>query len=148
MKKYYAVLMMIFMMQFSFAQTSLPIPRNIQKAFDKGTRSINGLPGKNYWQNHAAYNIAVNFQPATRIVSGTEEINYSNNSPDTLKIIVFKLYPNIYKKGSPRLMNIQSDDLTEGVKIEKILAPIIDPIAIDVTSSKLSFLIVFIYSLL
>ncbi|HQW84766.1 MAG TPA: M1 family metallopeptidase [Ferruginibacter sp.] len=122
MKKYYAVLMMIFMMQFSFAQTSLPIPRNIQKAFDKGTRSINGLPGKNYWQNHAAYNIAVNFQPATRIVSGTEEINYSNNSPDTLKIIVFKLYPNIYKKGSPRLMNIQSDDLTEGVKIEKILA--------------------------
>jgi hypothetical protein len=113
---------MLFLIQTSRAQTTLPIPRNIQKAFDKGTRSMSGTPGKNYWQNHAAYDIAVNFQPSTRLLSGTEEINYINNSPDTLKQIIFKLYPNIYKKGSPRLMNIQSDDLTDGVQIEKILA--------------------------
>lgn len=112
----------MFMLQSILAQTTLPIPRNIQKAFDKGTRSMNGKPGNNYWQNHASYDIAVNFQPSTRLVSGTEEIKYTNNSPDTLKMVVFKLYPNIYKKGSPRLMNIQGDDITDGVQIEKILA--------------------------
>lgn len=122
MKKYCGAVLLLFMLQCTWAQTTLPIPLNIQKAFDKGTRSMNGKPGKNYWQNHASYDIAVNFQPTTRLVSGTEEIKYTNYSPDTLKMVVFKLYPNIYKKGSPRLMNIQGDDVTEGVQIDKILA--------------------------
>lgn len=122
MKKYLGAPLLLFMLQYTMAQTTLPIPLNIQRAYDKGTRSMNGKPGKNYWQNHASYDIAVNFQPSTRLVSGTEEIKYTNNSPDTLKTVVFKLYPNIYKKGSPRLMNIHSDDVTDGVQIEKILA--------------------------
>ena len=33
------------------AQTTLPVPRNIQTAYEKGTRSTLGIPGKNYWQN-------------------------------------------------------------------------------------------------
>ncbi|GAB2830560.1 M1 family metallopeptidase [Ferruginibacter profundus] len=102
------------------AQTTLPIPVNLKKAFDKNTRSSDGRPGKNYWQNHAVYNIDVHFDPATRMVKGTVEINYTNNSPDTLKEIIFKLYPNIYKKGSPRLMKIEDEDATSGVSIEKI----------------------------
>lgn len=122
MKKYLGAPLLLFMLQYTMAQTTLPIPLNIQRAYDKGTRSMNGKPGKNYWQNHASYDIAVNFQPSTRLVSGTEEIKYTNNSPDTLKTVVFKLYPNIYKKGSPRLMNIYGDDVTDGVQIEKILA--------------------------
>ena len=122
MKKIYGFVVMIAVLQYSFAQVTLPVPLNLQKTFDKGTRSITGAPGKNYWQNHANYDIAVKFEPATRLISGTEEINYTNNSPDTLKEIVFKLYPNIYKKGSPRLMKIEGDDINDGVQIEKILA--------------------------
>jgi len=102
------------------AQTSLPIPVNIKKAFDKGTRSMDGKPGKNYWQNHAVYHIDVDFFPDTRLVKGTVHINYTNNSPDTLKEILFKLYPNIYKKGSSRLMSIKDEDATDGVSIEKL----------------------------
>ncbi|MGC4100496.1 M1 family metallopeptidase [Ferruginibacter sp.] len=104
------------------AQTSLPVPVNIQKAFDKGTRSVDGKPGKNYWQNHAVYNIEVNFNPGTRMIRGTETIRYTNNSKDTLKQIVFKLYPNIYKKGAPRLMDIEPADASDGVAIEKMVA--------------------------
>ncbi len=44
-----------------------------------------GKPGKNYWENHANYNIQVNFDPATQLLRGHETITYENNSPDTLK---------------------------------------------------------------
>jgi len=105
-----------------FGQSSLPMPLNIKAAFDKGTRSTDGKPGKKYWQNHASYSIDVNFSPATRLLSGKESIVYQNNSPDTLKEIVFKLYPNIYKKGSSRAMNILPEDAGDGIIIESIFA--------------------------
>lgn len=101
-------------------QKSLPIPLNIKSAFDKGTRSMDGKPGKNYWQNHASYTMDLNFSPITRLLSGKENIVYTNNSPDTLREIVFKLYPNIYKKGSARATNILPEDAGEGIIIESI----------------------------
>ncbi|MBS1496217.1 MAG: M1 family metallopeptidase [Bacteroidetes bacterium] len=103
-----------------FSQSLLPTPENIEHAISKGTRSISGMPGKNYWQNNADYNIKINFEPTTRLLTGTEEIIYTNNSPDTLKQIVFKLYPNLYKKGSQRLMTIKAEDISEGVAIEEM----------------------------
>lgn len=101
----------------SFAQYSLPVPSNIRATFDKGTRTLTGMPGKNYWQNTASYDLKINFDPATRMLTGTEEIKYINNSPDTLKRVVFKLYPNLYKKGSIRVMPVKPEDLTDGVAI-------------------------------
>jgi hypothetical protein len=102
------------------AQVKLPVPINVQQLYDKGYRSMDGRPGKNYWQNTADYNIAVNYNPFSRLVSGTEEITYTNNSPDNLNKIIFKLYPNLYKKGNIREMPIDPSDLTDGVNIEKI----------------------------
>ena len=108
---------LIFYVENINAQT-LPVARNYQTAYDKKTRSIDGKPGTNYWQNKSVYNINVNFSPASKIIAGSEEINYTNNSTDTLKQIWFKLYPNIYKKGSPRDMPVDANDLTDGVRIE------------------------------
>src|ERR1700761_8056089 len=99
------------------AQSALPVPVNIQQAIDKGTRTLTGAPGPHYWQNRADYTIRVTFDPQTRMISGTESIVYSNNSPDTLRQLIFKLYPNIYKKGAQRLMAVQPDDLTDGVTV-------------------------------
>lgn len=96
------------------------VPKNIQEAYQKGTRSADGKPGKNYWQNTASYKLNVSFAPDTRLVSGTVDINYVNNSPDTLKQIWLKLYPNLYKKGSPRQSKISPDDLTDGVSIDSM----------------------------
>ncbi len=68
-----------------FAQEQLLIPRNIQQAYRKGTRAADGTPGKNYWQNQADYTLKVNFDPSTRLLSGTVDITYTNNSPETLE---------------------------------------------------------------
>jgi len=102
------------------AQTVLPFPVNIKKAYTNGTRNYDGKPGKDYWQNHAVYTISVNFDPPTRLVKGTVDITYSNNSPDTLREILFKLYPNLYKKGGIRQMDILPEDVTDGLIIEKL----------------------------
>lgn len=104
----------------AFAQTTLPIPTNIQSTYNKGTRTTSGVPGKNYWQNRADYTLTINFTPQTRVLDGIDEIDYTNNSPDTLKQIWFKLYPNLYKKGDIRAMTIKPEDITDGVKISRI----------------------------
>ena len=102
------------------AQVSLPVPRNIQAAIDKGTRTPTGEPGVHYWQNGADYSIQVRFDPRTRLVSGRESIVYRNNSPDTLRQLIFKLYPNLYKKGAARLQTVRPEDLTDGVSVSNI----------------------------
>ena len=104
----------------SFAQTTLQVPVNIQATYNKGTRITTGAPGKNYWQNRADYNLTINFNPQTRVLDGIDEVDYTNNSPDTLKQIWFKLYPNLYQKGVPRASAIKPEDETSGVKISKI----------------------------
>lgn len=115
-------LLTIIIFENSFAQTSeLFVPRNVQKAFLNKTRSIDGLPGSNYWQNTSDYFMDILFNPTTRLLSGKEKINYSNNSPDTLKEIIVHLYPNFFKKGVVRDFSINTADEGEGVKIEKIL---------------------------
>lgn len=104
------------------AQTELPVSAVFQQTYQKGTRSKNGKPGKNYWQNTAKYNLKVDFNPATRLLKGKVDVLYTNNSPDTLKEIWFKLYPNLYKKGVPRKSKIAESDQGEGVVIRKLMA--------------------------
>ncbi len=103
------------------AQDLLPTPRNIQASMDKGNRSTTGLPGKNYWQNTATYDLRIRFAPATRLISGEADVVYTNHSPDTLKTILFKLYPNIYQKGAVRLMSVEATDLSDGVQFSKFV---------------------------
>ena len=98
----------------------LPVPRNIQAAYAKGTRAESGLPGPRYWQNTADYNLKVSFDPTTRLIQGTVEITYRNNSPDSLRQLWFKLYPNLYQKGAPRDASIAPADLTDGVQIQQL----------------------------
>ena len=104
----------------AFAQVSLPMPRNIEQAYRQGTRSEDGAPGKNYWQNTADYTIKVDYNPGTRLLSGTVAIAYTNNSPDTLRQVLFKLYPNFYQKGAARDRSISPADVSEGVQIQQL----------------------------
>jgi hypothetical protein len=96
----------------------LYMPREIKKAYQKGTRAMDGRPGKNYWQNHARYNISISVAPPKRDVTGTEHIVYVNNSPDTLKRLNMKVYMNIHKVGAPRLGSLQSDYISDGVAVD------------------------------
>ncbi|MFL5748552.1 MAG: M1 family aminopeptidase [Niastella sp.] len=99
------------------AQETLSMPSNLPAAYEKSTRTNSGEPGTKYWQNTGTYNIDINFNPETRLLTGKVDIDYVNNSPNTLQQIVFKLYPNIYKKGSMRMMPVRSHDITDGVHI-------------------------------
>jgi hypothetical protein len=103
------------------SQTPLPVPLNIEQAIRKGSRTADGLPGKNYWQNGADYTIRVRFNSDTRLVSGTEYIVYTNHSPDTLKQLLFKLYPNVYQKGAIRSFPIKPADLSDGVSVTNLM---------------------------
>src|SRR5580704_17280105 len=116
-----STLTLLFSAKSGFSQTLLPVPLNIEQAIHKGSRTTNGLPGDKYWQNKADYTILVSFDPATRMVSGTEQITYYNNSPDTLSQIVFKLYPNIYQKGAVRDIQVKPQDLTDGVSLTNLM---------------------------
>ncbi len=97
------------------------VPRNIQQAYKNETRSIDGTPGKNYWQNRADYQIQVDFDPDTRLVKGKEKITYYNNSPDRLVELYFHLYPDLYKKGIRRDVEIEYEDETDGVQITRMI---------------------------
>jgi hypothetical protein len=96
----------------------LYMPRNVKAAVAKGTRTLNGLPGNQYWQNHARYDITFTALPPDRTIRGAEHIVYFNNSPDTLKRLVFKLFMNIHKPGAPRVGGASPNYLTDGVHVD------------------------------
>ncbi|MBH8558023.1 M1 family metallopeptidase [Hymenobacter negativus] len=98
--------------------TPLYQPRDIKAAFAKGTRSPDGRPGPNYWQNHARYNITVQAAPPARDIRGRETITYYNNSPDTLRQVVLRIIQNIHKPGASRDGDASADYLTSGVVID------------------------------
>src|SRR6266550_5141998 len=62
---------------------ALYMSRDVKAAYRKGTRSPDGRPGVNYWQNRGRYNIAITAVPPDRTIRGSEQITYMNNSPDT-----------------------------------------------------------------
>ena len=95
------------------------MPRDVQQAFKKGTRSSDGKPGKNYWQNRGRYTIDITATPPNRTVQGKESIVYYNNSPDTINNPVFKLFLNIHKPGAPRNGGAAPEYLTDGVHIDR-----------------------------
>ncbi|HWZ15945.1 MAG TPA: M1 family metallopeptidase [Mucilaginibacter sp.] len=97
---------------------SLYTPRDIKRAYDKQTRSPDGKPGKNYWQNHGRYNISITALPPDRNIKGTEQITYFNNSPDTLKRLNMKLILNIHRPGVARFGSADADYLTPGIQID------------------------------
>jgi hypothetical protein len=63
-------------------------------------RSANGLPGPDYWQNRADYQLRVTLDPIAKTIAGTATITYTNNSPDTLDVLWLQIDQNLYKPGS------------------------------------------------
>ncbi|VVT18832.1 Peptidase M1 [Sphingomonas sp. EC-HK361] len=63
-------------------------------------RGANGMPGPAYWQNRADYVLRATLDPATKSITGTATITYTNNSPDTLYVLWLQLDQNLYRQGS------------------------------------------------
>ena len=105
--------------QINLAQENLYTPLEFQKAYEEGTRSTDGKPGVNYWQNYAKYTIDAEIITKESILVAKEKIIYINNSPDTIRSITVQLHQDMYKKGNPRDSYVVPSDITDGLIIRQ-----------------------------
>ncbi|MGM0933126.1 MAG: M1 family metallopeptidase [Bacteroidota bacterium] len=96
------------------------MPSEIYNAYENGTRSWNGSPGKNYWQNLVDYDIQVEVQPKDRTITGRETVVYYNNSPENINKLVVRLYYDVFKKGGQREMDVNPADIGSGIEIQHL----------------------------
>ena len=59
-----------------------------------------------YWQQQIAYKMEIDFDVTTNQFKGTQEVTYTNHSPDTLHSIYYHLYFNAFQPGS--MMDVRS----------------------------------------
>ncbi|MEX0608393.1 MAG: M1 family metallopeptidase [Balneolaceae bacterium] len=107
----------------SYIQPERPIPYlveeplDFQQAVQNGTRSFDGKPGPEYFTNYAEYIIDAEISPADTMLHGRAQITYTNNSPDTLNVLVFELAQNLHKEGMPRM---DAAEITGGMNISRV----------------------------
>jgi hypothetical protein len=120
MKRFSLIMSSLLVIQFILAQSVMMqlMPYETRMAYTNGTRSSNGFPGERYWQNHASYSIRAELLPEESLLKGEETVLYFNQSPDSLKSIVIRLYQNIYKKGNARQFSMGNDAVNEGMVID------------------------------
>src|SRR5664279_2890540 len=61
------------------------------------------------WQQRVKYKMNVDVNVNTNLIDGTENLEYSNNSPDKLDRVFFHLYWNAFQPGSE--MDVRSQEL-------------------------------------
>jgi hypothetical protein len=96
-----------------------------QKFFTKNGnefRSADGAPGNKYWQNRADYTLRATIDTVENILQGTEDIHYTNNSPDALSSLWLQLDQNTYRKDARSNFYAASSqkDHTDGYQFESI----------------------------
>ena len=84
-----------------FSAAPLPAPGD--------TRRADGSPGRGYWQQRANYAIKVTLDTAEKRISGSVSIEYTNNSPDTLRYVWLQLDQNLFRPGSTGSLLFASD---------------------------------------
>lgn len=120
LKTSFLILVVLTFSSLALAQDESYVPLNIRNTYKKNTRSYDGKPGINYWQNNSEYKINAKLDPGTKVLEGTEQIKYYNNSPDSLSEIVIRLYHNINKPNAKRDFNLNEKSVTEGVLVKKL----------------------------
>jgi hypothetical protein len=75
-----------------FSPIALPPPTPV--------RSADGAPGPGYWQQRADYTIKSALDTAAKRLTATEQIRYTNNSPDTLRFVWMQMDQNLFHAGS------------------------------------------------
>src|SRR5690606_24992588 len=78
-----------------------------------GLFAQNNNPNPGYWQQHVDYKMDVSMDVKTYRYTGTQELVYTNNSPDTLRRVFYHLYNNAFQPGSEmdaRLQTIADPD--------------------------------------
>lgn len=108
---------------------------NNQRLFDdayysrgNAYRAASGVPGPEYWQNHADYVIEAELDDVTNIIKGKVTMTYINNSPQNLDYVWMYLEQNRFTDNSrgtlttPIRGNRYSGDTDGGLKISGVSA--------------------------
>ncbi|SDR86341.1 Peptidase family M1 [Gillisia sp. Hel1_33_143] len=61
----------------------------------------------NYWQQHVDYKMDIDMNVNNFQYTGSQELKYTNNSPDTLKKVFYHLFFNAFQPGSDMDMRLQ-----------------------------------------
>ncbi len=72
-------------------------------------RAADGAPGPKYWQQRADYTIKATLDTAAKRLTATEQVRYTNNSPDTLRFVWMQVDQNLFRPGSVGSLLFASD---------------------------------------
>ena len=97
---------------------SLPVDSQFAAAVTRGTRTRTGEPGPSYWTNRVDYRIEVRLDPSTAQIEGEEWVTYHNDSPDTIRTVVVRLYQNLFRAGTPKNRNVPA---TDGMELRRVV---------------------------
>ncbi len=95
-----AALMLLLCAPLLFAQSSPDTFAPMNWPTPNSCRTADGRPGPGYWQQRADYNIKVSLDTAANMVTGSETITYTNNSPNDLSHLWLQLDQDLFKEGS------------------------------------------------
>ena len=95
----------------------VPSAQGFAEAVAAGTRTQDGRPGPDYWQQDVAYDLTARVFPEAKRLEGSGTITYTNNAPIALETIHLELAQNLHKPGSVR---IETAEVTGGVQIERM----------------------------
>lgn len=88
-----------------------------RRAVESGTRSGDGAPGPEYWQQWTEYRIRARLDPGERRLESTTRVRYHNRSPDTLRALRLHLHQNLHASGTVRN---EPQEVTGGVEILRV----------------------------
>ena len=92
-------------------------------AFFVGLTSIYSQNNFKYWQQHVDYTMDINIDVKTFQYGGSQQLIYTNNSPDDLEVVFYHLFYNAFQPGSEmdvRSMTIGDADSRVGDRISKL----------------------------
>jgi hypothetical protein len=93
--------------------------RPFSRAVEQETRTRTGRPGPKYWQQFADYKLQATLDPATKKLSGQATVTYHNRSPDTLRVVVFHLYQDLF---APNGIRNEAVPITGGMQLTRVVA--------------------------
>ncbi len=94
--------------------------RHLLSLFILITVGLSAQNNSSYWQQHVSYKMQVNMDVKNYKYTGSQELVYTNNSPDTLKKVFYHLYFNAFQPGSEMDVNSRTIADPDGRVLDRI----------------------------